>query len=134
MIGQASVIDGDTIEIHGVRIRLHGIDAPEGRQLCFEDGKPWRCGQQAALALADKLARRTVTCQPRRTDRYARTLATCFIGRENVNAWLVAEGWALAYRAYSTRYVADEATARKEHRGIWRGTFEPPWIWRERNR
>ncbi len=49
--GIASVIDGDTLEIHGQRIRLHGIDAPESRQLCFIDGKPWQCGKDAANAL-----------------------------------------------------------------------------------
>ncbi len=42
--GTASVIDGDTLEVHGQRIRLHGIDAPESRQLCRLDGKPWQCG------------------------------------------------------------------------------------------
>ena len=46
--GVASVIDGDTIEVHGQRIRLHGIDAPESRQLCRRDGKPWQCGKDAA--------------------------------------------------------------------------------------
>ncbi len=49
--GTASVIDGDTIEVHGQRIRLHGIDAPESRQLCRLDGKPWQCGKDAANAL-----------------------------------------------------------------------------------
>ena len=52
MAGVASVIDGDTIEVHGQRIRLHGIDAPESRQLCRLDGKPWQCGKDAANALA----------------------------------------------------------------------------------
>ncbi len=59
----ASVIDGDTLEIHGQRIRLHGIDAPESRQLCRLDGEPWQCGKDAANALAEKLARRPVTCE-----------------------------------------------------------------------
>ncbi len=59
--GTASVIDGDTLEIHGQRIRLHGIDAPESRQLCRLDGKPWQCGKDATNALADKIARRPVT-------------------------------------------------------------------------
>jgi hypothetical protein len=40
--GVASVLDGEAIEVHGQRIRLHGIDAPESRQLCRRDGKPWR--------------------------------------------------------------------------------------------
>ena len=49
--GAATVIDGDTIEVHGQRIRLHGIDAPESRQLCRMDGKPWQCGKDATNAL-----------------------------------------------------------------------------------
>ena len=47
IIGSASVVDGDTIEIHGQRIRFHGIDAPESRQECTRpDSTTWRCGQQ----------------------------------------------------------------------------------------
>ncbi len=64
--GVASVIDGDTIEVHGQRIRFHGIDAPESRQLCRLHGKPWQCGRDAANILADKIARRPVTCEVER--------------------------------------------------------------------
>ncbi len=42
--GTVSVIDGDTIEVHGQRIRLHGIDAPESQQPCFMEGTLWQCG------------------------------------------------------------------------------------------
>ncbi len=63
--GTASVIDGDTIEVHGQRIRLHGIDAPESRQLCRLDGKSWPCGRDAANALADKIAHRPLFGQAR---------------------------------------------------------------------
>ncbi len=73
--GTASVIDGDTLEIHGQRIRLHGIDALESRQLCRLDGKLWQCGKDAANALADKIARRPVTCENLGRDRYKRTIA-----------------------------------------------------------
>ncbi len=52
IVGRASVIDGDTIEIHGLRIRLHGVDAPEKGQPCFDAAnQPYRCGQKAAMAL-----------------------------------------------------------------------------------
>ena len=81
LIGVASVIDGDTIEIHGQRIRLFGIDAPESRQLCVRPtGERWRCGQQASFALADQIGRATVSCQPRDRDRYGRIVAVCFKG------------------------------------------------------
>jgi endonuclease YncB( thermonuclease family) len=63
--GRASVIDGDTIEIHGQRIRLFGIDAPEAGQTCNVDGQHYRCGQQAALALSDFIKARPVACEQR---------------------------------------------------------------------
>ncbi len=96
MAGQASVIDGDTIEIHGQRIRLHGINAPESGQLCYIDGKRWRCGQRAALALADKIGRRPVACAGRERDRYGRVVAVCRVAGEDLGAWLVGNGLALA--------------------------------------
>ena len=112
--GAATVIDGDTIEIHGQRIRLHGIDAPELGQMCVAEGKRYRCGQEAAFALADKIGRKPVTCRERDIDRYGRIVAVCYLVpsqcsmRENLNAWLVSEGWALAYRRYSVDYIDEE--------------------------
>src|SRR5262249_5834171 len=64
-VGQASVVDGDTLEIHGIRIRLWGVDAPESSQLCRgEDSLQYRCGAQAANDLAAIIARRPVNCSP----------------------------------------------------------------------
>ncbi len=80
--GVALVIDGDTLEIHGQRIRFHGIDAPESRQLCRLDGKPWQCGKDAANALADKIARRLVTCEDLGRDRYKRIIGKCTVAGE----------------------------------------------------
>ena len=133
MAGVASVIDADTIEIHGQRIRLHGIDAPESSQICLDSAdQRWRCGQRAALALQDLIGRRTVTCDERDVDRYRRIVGRCLVGDLDINEWLVAQGLALAYRRYSLDYVAAEAKAREAHRGMWAGTFEPSWEWRRR--
>ena len=129
--GVASVIDGDTVEIRGTRIRLHGIDAPESRQLCTRPpGQSWRCGQQAALALSDRIGRRSVICVARDTDRYGRTIAVCSQDGIDLNAWMVAEGWAVAYRQYSRDYVLADTEARSAGRNIWSGTFVMPWDWR----
>ena len=132
--GVASVIDADTIEIYGQRIRLHGIDAPEGGQTCLDAaGRNWRCGQRAALALQDLIGRRTVTCDERDVDRYGRIVGRCLVGDLDINEWLVAQGLALAYRHYSRDYVAAEDQARSAGRGMWAGSFEPPWEWRRRH-
>ena len=81
IVGIPSVIDGDSLEIHGRRIRLFGIDAPESSQLCVRPtGELWLCGQQASFALADRIGRAVVTCQPRDLDRYDRVVAVCFKG------------------------------------------------------
>ncbi len=132
--GTASVIDGDTLKIHDQRIRLHGIDAPESRQLCRLDGKPWPCGRDAANALADKIARRPVTCEDLGRDRYKRIIARCTVAGEDLEKWMVANGWALAYRRYSLDYVDEEADAQAARRGIWASEFVKPWEWRRGKR
>lgn len=129
--GQATVIDGDTIEIHGQRIRLFGIDAPESRQTCEADGKEYRCGKDAVFALADKIARQAVKCEDHGRDRYDRMIAICYVGSQDVGAWLVEQGWALAFRRYSVAYVGNEQAAETAGRGMWRGSFVPPWDWRK---
>ncbi|WP_395663622.1 thermonuclease family protein [Aestuariivirga sp.] len=131
--GTASVIDGDTIEIHGERIRLDAIDAPESSQLCIDAaGKRYRCGQKSAFALADMIGRSVVSCQPKGRDRYKRVIAICFKGPINLNAWIVSQGWAVAFRKYGIDYIAQEDEARLARRGIWVGSFEMPWDWRAR--
>jgi endonuclease YncB( thermonuclease family) len=135
ILGTVAVIDGDTIEIHGERNRFDTIDAPESRQQCQAgDGTSYRCGQKSAFALADMIGRSTVTCQPKGHDRYRRIIAVCFKGNTNLNAWLVAQGWAVAFRKYGIDYIPQEDEARIARRGMWAGSFDMPWDWRARNR
>lgn len=135
LLGVASVIDGDTIEIHGQQVRLQGIDAPERAQACIRpDGEPWRCGQAAALSLADHIERAVIRCEAIGTDYYGRSLATCFKGNEDLNRWLVSAGFAVAYRRYSLAYVEAEDNARLARLGIWSGAFDMPWQWRAGHR
>lgn len=131
LIGRATVIDGDTLEIHNTRIRLHGIDAPESGQACSKHGKTYRCGQHAALALSDMISNAPVRCQPKGTDRYKRILAECFSRSVNLNAAMVKAGWALAYRQYSKAYIPDEDDAKAQARGMWGGNFQPAWEYRK---
>jgi endonuclease YncB( thermonuclease family) len=126
--GLAMVVDGDTLKIDGVAVRLFGIDAPERSQRCRDSrGATYRCGVRATDALASRLDDVTVRCQPRDRDHYGRIVAVCFAGRTDVNDWMVAQGWALAYRHYSRDYVATEDVARAGRKGLWNGTFEKPW-------
>ncbi len=133
--GTATVIDGDTIEIRGHRIRLDAIDAPESSQLCHDAaGKRYRCGQKSAFALADMIGRSVVNCQPKGHDRYRRVVAICFKGGTNLNAGMVTQGWAVAFRKFGIDYIREEDEARLARRGIWAGSFQMPWDWRARNK
>ncbi len=134
LTGPARIIDGDTLEVRGMRVRLHGIDAPESAQRCLSAAQFWPCGQDASRALAGRIGAQPVACEERDRDRYGRIVAVCRVAGEDVNAWMVSEGWAFAYRTYSLRYVADEIAARAADRGIWRGRVVAPWDWRRGER
>lgn len=130
--GAASVIDADTIEIAKQRIRLVGVDAPESGQKCLNaNRKFYRCGSVSANALDAWINRNPVTCAIEDTDRYGRLLGQCSVRGENVQEWLVSNGLAVAYRQYSTAYVAAELHARAARAGIWAGEFVSPWDWRQ---
>lgn len=135
VVGRASVIDGDTLEIHGQRIRLWGIDAPESRQTCERGGETYRCGTEAARALDSWINRRTVKCRARgRADRYGRVVAMCAVAGHDMGRWLVRQGWALDFRRYSSEeYAGDQEIAVSARRGMHAGTFVEPWLWRSRS-
>jgi endonuclease YncB( thermonuclease family) len=131
-VGQASIIDGDTLEVHGRRIRLFGIDAPESGQTCKDSqGADYTCGQRAALALTDLIGARVVTCNQLDTDVYGRAVSICAVGGLDINGAMVEAGHAVAYREFSHAYIANEERAKAAKRGLWTGAFEMPAAFRQ---
>ncbi len=129
--GEARAVDGDTLVVAGVRVRLEGIDAPESDQTC---GKAWvgtwKCGQEASDHLTRLVRDRVVTCEARGTDAYGRMLGLCSTAGLDLNADMVRSGLAWAFVKYSQRFVEVEAEARLAKRGIWQGVSKPAWVWR----
>lgn len=132
--GTVQVVDADTVHATDVKIRLSGVDAPETDQICLDRaGRPWNCGVEARRRLEAFSDTRTWTCRLRDVDAYGRHIGVCIIGGEDVSRWLVRNGWALAFRRYSTTYIADEDFARSQGNGLWSGAFIAPWDWRRRD-
>ena len=138
--GHAEVTDGDTIKINTFKIRLNGIDAPEKKQKCkrpyleifififYED---YSCGQKSTEALIKKINNQKITCKISNVDYFKRLIGECYKRKINLNAWLVSNGHAVAFRKYSKKYVPEEIIAKQEKRGIWQGNFEMPWDYRK---
>lgn len=114
------VVDGDTLKIGTVTYRLHGIDTPEPGQRCNEfGGGTWPCGDLATRHLERLIDGAAVACDDRGSDDYDRVIAVCFANTTNINAQLVLDGMAWAFRTYSNDFVPEEGTARQKGVGIW---------------
>ena len=117
--GTVRVVDGDTLDVGGTRIRLHGIDAPERDQPCTTlSGQNWSCGDWVTQQVRDRYEGRLARCEPLDTDRYGRVVARCFVAEADIGQVLVREGFAYAYRKYSYDYDLDEKAAYVADRGI----------------
>ena len=131
--GTARVIDGDTLDVAGKRVRLFGIDAPELQQMCGRSWfGHWSCGVSAKRELKALTAGRRVVCLSRGRDAYQRILALCYADGREINAELVRRGLAWAFVKYANDYVRLETEARRRAVGIWQGAAQPPWQFREK--
>lgn len=126
VVGVARVVDGDTLDIAGEKVRLHGIDAPESDQLCRRAGAQYACGAMASQWMVEQTSGKTVTCSGSQRDRYGRLIAVCRVGGTDLNEGIVRVGWAVAFLRYSHAYAEDEAAAQRERVGLWAGEFERP--------
>ena len=129
------VSDGDSLRSGALQIRLFGIDAPELNQECKDqNGKIWGCGIAAHRQLVTLIGtKKELQCNLRDVDHYGRLIMQCFTGSTDIGAAMVQSGHALAYRHFSNLYIAEEEHAKTALKGIWRGTFSPPWEWRRHN-
>ncbi len=143
--GWPRVIDGDSIVIRKESIRLHGIDAPEIRQICKKkDNTPYMCGVIAKDTLknfiereSSGITRKKVYCYYSERDRYKRIIGKCYVGKDsefNLNHEMVISGQAVAYTKYSKDYIEAQNKAKKMGVGIWQGKFVLPEEWRKKNK
>jgi endonuclease YncB( thermonuclease family) len=124
------VVDGDSLRLGGVDIRLAGIDAPELHQECVRSGRAYPCGEVARSALRSLVAGEALRCRVTGRDRYGRSLARCDGRTADIGAAMVEQGWAVAYGEYER----EEASARGRSAGLWSGSFERPAEWRRDRR
>ena len=144
--GHVRVIDGDTIEIKNMKIRLEAIDAPEKNQICLNaSDQPYNCGLESKNFLEGFFmkwqSKGKVLCKYKNLDRYGRILGTCMFSYRakdgvtetvNINGMMVNSGFAVAYRRYSKEYIKAEERAKKAKLGIWQGKFDMPEKWRRK--
>ena len=133
ILGFARIIDGDTIVINSKKIRLEGIDAPETKQKCEKNLKKYYCGKKSTKELKKKISDFLINCSISGVDKYKRYLGTCFKKKTNLNKWMVRNGYAVAYKRYSEKYIIDEKYAREKRLGLWSGIFIRPEKWRKLN-
>lgn len=132
LTGPAKVVSTDTLEIHGTRVRLWGIDAPDETQMCRDiNVNPYRCGLKAASDLESFIAEREVSCLSVLEDECGRTMATCSADGIDLGEWLVRNGLVLDWTQYSRgRYHAAQRAADRAGLGLWAGSFAVPWLYR----
>ncbi len=145
IFGIPKIVDGDSLYLNKHKIRLEGIDAPEIKQKCkktflqistiisFNFKRDYYCGVISKKELIKKIDNLEINCVTSSKDKYKRFLATCFLGSENLNKWMVKQGHAVAYKRYSKKYIYDEKFAEDNKLGIWKGSFLRPEKWRKLN-
>ncbi len=136
LAGSAMVIDGGSLVVADHRVRLHGLSAPDRDQTCWDAReRAYPCGRAAAEALARRIGQDPVTCEPREasSDDGAQT-ALCRVGGEDLGAWMVGHGHAVAGRQDPHPYAEAGARAWGQRLGIWSGVFEDPDAWRQSHR
>ncbi len=129
--GGFKVMSGDSVRFGKRTLRLFGIEAPAKGQTC-DDGA-WQPAPLATQALTDFIAGRPVACYQVETDKAKRPVVQCFVGEDDIQAYMVTSGWAWAVPQKKDRYVEDQRDAEKRKVGVHAHRCELPWVWRAKN-
>jgi endonuclease YncB( thermonuclease family) len=131
ILGTARVVDGDTLDLGVVRIRLNGIDAPEAGQRCSRaGGGTWACGEAAIAELVELAEGKSLECVAIERDAYGRIVADCAGPRGDLSEAMMRAGLAWAFVRYSDQYASLEAKERSAGLGVWQAPTQPPWDYR----
>ena len=140
LAGNIKIIDGDTINLNGEKIRFSGIDAPESyfkgkRQICFSEKKKIMCGELSKNKLIEKIGNNFVNCIIEKKDKYNRSLGECYINGESLSVYMVKNGYAFDWPYYSKgKFSKDQNFAKKNRLGLWSMEFQFPWEFRKKNK
>lgn len=129
------VVDGDSLEMGGNRIRLLGIDAPEYLQYCFDkNNKKYDCGIKSREYLFSLTKSADFYCKSKEKDKYGRDLSICYADGKNVNKLMIKNGWAIPYRTKNPLYYTAQIEAKNNKNGIYQGKFISPELYRRLNK
>ena len=126
------VRDANTIQLGDVTYRLDGVDAPELDQVCIDDhADPWSCGVEARDQLTRLVGGHAVHCDDLGPDKAHRRrhLGFCTVQGEttSLNQQLIRLGFAMNFQpSAKSQFDKDQATARDDRKGIWKGCFAAP--------
>jgi endonuclease YncB( thermonuclease family) len=107
------------LSIAGRLVRLYGIMMPPTERQCRTNERPVECGSRAALQLEFKIGSNFVRCREVGLDPNGATVAVCWVEQEDLSAWMLLNGWALAGPDAPFEYVQYERLAQAHTRGVW---------------
>lgn len=117
------------------QVALYGINIIHYENECLSGNIRWRCGKEAHQALYKIMNREEkpvcVDAQEASTAHNILIQVECFLGDQNINAHLVAEGWGLITNKPGSSYWKEAVAAKEKQKGIFQGGFLPPDNWRQ---
>jgi endonuclease YncB( thermonuclease family) len=117
--GFAIVQENSALKLSGALIYLYGIYVPPTEQSCYTFVRPPPCGPRASLALDFKTSGHFVHCWPVAANPDGSLVARCSSEGEDLSAWMLQQGWAVALPDAPMEYQALERIAQAKGIGIW---------------